>query len=123
MGFFDKLKEGLGKTKIGFSQKINEVFSSFHKVDEDLLEGLEEVLIMSDIGVETSTLIIQKLREKIKKENIQEEADVKEALRNIMKEILDVKGPELNLNTKPAVILVVGVNGVRKNNIYWQNCT
>ena len=119
MGFFDKLKQGLGKTRESFNEKINGVFSSFRKVDEELLENLEEVLIMSDIGVDTSFSIIQKLREKIKKDNISDEQEVKKALRQIMKEILDVEKPELNLSTTPSVILVVGVNGVRKNYFYW----
>lgn len=114
MGFFDKLKEGLGKTKKTFDEKINNVFSSFKKVDEELLEELEEVLVTSDIGMETSIEIIDKLRTKIKKEKIEDEQDVKKALKEIMKEILDVAEPKLNLDTKPSVILVVGVNGVGK---------
>ena len=113
MSFFDKLKQGLVNTKNNLNDKINGVFSSFRKVDENLLEELEEVLIMSDIGVETSTSIISSLRDKIKKENITEEQDVKQALREIMQNILDVEKPELKLQTKPSVILVVGVNGVR----------
>ena len=114
MGFFDKLKEGLGKTKKTFDEKINNVFSSFRKVDEELLEELEEVLVTSDIGMETSIEIIDKLRTKIKKEKIEDEQDVKKALKEIMKEILDVAEPKLNLDTKPSVILVVVVNGVGK---------
>ena len=70
MGFFDKLKQGLSKTKNSFEEKMNNVFSTFRKVDEDLLEELEEVLIMSDVGVETSTKIISNLRDRIKKEKI-----------------------------------------------------
>ena len=114
MGFFDKLKQGLGKTKESIGDKMNNVFSSFRKVDEEMLEGLEEALIMSDIGMDTSVNIISKLRDKIKRENIQEEEGVRQALRSIMKEILDVKTPDLKLETKPSVILVVGVNGVGK---------
>ena len=70
MGFFEKLKKGLGKTKESISEKINDVFANFRKVDEDLLEELEEILIMSDMGMETSVKIIQELRNRIKKENI-----------------------------------------------------
>lgn len=114
MGFFDKLKEGLGKTKSSFGDKINNVFSTFRKVDEELLEELEEVLIMSDIGMETSVEIINRLRDKIKKNKIEDEDEVKKALKEIMKEILDVEDPHLKLDTKPSVILVVGVNGVGK---------
>ena len=70
MGFFDKLKKGLNKTKTSFDEKINNVFSNFRKVDEEFLDELEEVLIMSDIGMDTSIKIISNLREKIKKEKI-----------------------------------------------------
>ena len=114
MGFFDKLKSGLTKTKESINEKINDVFSNFRKVDEDFLEELEEILIMSDIGVETSTKIIQNLRERIKKEKIEDEEEVKKALREEMKKILEVTDISLHLNTKPSVILVIGVNGVGK---------
>ena len=114
MGFFDKLKQGLGKTKSSIDEKINNVFSVFRKVHEELLEELEEVLVMSDIGMETSVKIIDELRNKIKKEKIEDEQDVKKALKEIMADILNVAEPKLNLETKPSVILVIGVNGVGK---------
>lgn len=114
MGFFDKLKQGLSKTKTSFEEKMNNVFSTFRKVDEDLLEELEEVLIMSDVGVETSTKIISNLRDRIKKEKIEDAEDVKQALREEIKEIFDSVDNRLHLETKPSVILVVGVNGVGK---------
>ena len=114
MGFFDKLKNGLGKTKKSFDEKINNVFSAFRRVDEDFLDELEEVLIMSDIGMDTSVKIISNLRDRIKKEKIQEPEEVKKTLREEMKKILDVADISLHLNTKPSVILVVGVNGVGK---------
>ena len=114
MGFFDKLKNGLGKTKTSFNEKINDMFSNFRKVDEDFLEELEEILIMSDIGVETSSKIINNLRKTIKKENLKDEEDVKNALRTEMQNILDQVDNSLKLETKPSVILVVGVNGVGK---------
>ena len=110
MGFFDKLKNGLNKTKTSFDEKINNVFKNFRKVDEEFLDELEEVLIMSDIGMDTSIKIISNLREKIKKEKIQDEEEVKQALREEMQKILDGADKELHLNTKPSVILVVGVN-------------
>ncbi len=119
MGFFDKLKNGLGKTRNSLNDKINNVFSTFRKVDEELLEELEEILIMSDIGVDTSVEIISKLRNRIKKEKIENEEDVKKALKEEMQKILDEVDNGLDLSKKPTVILVVGVNGVRKNNIYW----
>ncbi len=114
MGFFDKLKTGLNKTKTSFDEKINNVFSNFRKVDEDFLEELEEVLIMSDIGMDTSLKIVDKLRSRIKKEKIQDEEEVKNVLREEMKLILDEIDNSLKLDTKPSVILVVGVNGVGK---------
>ena len=114
MGFFDKLKNGLSKTKTSINEKINNVFSNFRKVDEELLEELEEALIMSDVGVETSTKIIAELRDKIKKEKIEDADQVKEALKQIIKQILDSVDSNLKLETTPSVILVVGVNGVGK---------
>ena len=114
MGFFDKLKQGLGKTKTSFDEKINNVFSSFRKVDEDFLEELEEILIMSDIGMDTSVKIVNRLRNTIKKENLKDEEDVKAALRKEMQSVLDEVDTSLKLETKPSVILVVGVNGVGK---------
>lgn len=113
MGFFDKLKEGLGKTKSSFDEKINNAFSVFRKVDEELLEELEEILITSDIGMDTSINIISKLRDRIKKENIKDAEDVKQALREEMAQILNIDN-SLKLDTKPSIILVVGVNGVGK---------
>ena len=114
MGFFDKLKQGLTKTKESINEKINDVFSNFRKVDEEFLEELEEVLIMSDIGIETSTKIISNLRERIKKEKIEDEEQVKEALREEIQKILEISDNSLKLETKPSVILVIGVNGVGK---------
>ena len=114
MGFFDKLKQGMNKTKSSFDEKINNVFSSFRKVDEDFLDELEEVLIMSDIGMDTSIKIIDSLRTRIKKEKLQDEEEVKQALRQEMQKILDLTDVKLHLDTKPSVILVIGVNGVGK---------
>ena len=114
MGFFEKLKNGLNKTKTSFDEKMNNVFSNFRKVDEELLEELEEALILSDVGAETASIIIKNLREKVKKQNIQDEDGVRGALREEIKEILDETDSSLKLETKPSVILVVGVNGVGK---------
>ena len=114
MGFFEKLKTGLNKTKESFNTKINDVFSNFRKVDEEFLEELEEVLIMSDMGVDTSVKIVNNLRKRIKKDNIKDEEEVKQALREEIKAIFDEVENKLNLDTKPSVILVVGVNGVGK---------
>ena len=114
MGFFDKLKSGLSKTKSSFDEQINKAFSNFRKVDEDFLDELEELLIMSDIGMDTSVKIIDNLRQKIKLQNVKDEEEVKQLLREEMKSILDEVNQDLHLETKPSVILVVGVNGVGK---------
>ena len=114
MGFFDKLKHGLSKTKESFNEKVNNVFKNFRKVDEELLEELEEALIMSDVGMETSVKIIDNLRDKIKSDKIEEADMVKQALRDQMKQILDSVDCDLKIDTSPSVILVVGVNGVGK---------
>lgn len=114
MGFFDKLKQGLSKTKGSFDEKMNQVFSSFRKVDETLLEELEEVLILSDIGVETSEKIMECLRERIKKEKIQDEQEVKQALKEEIQNILEEVDTSMHLEGKPAIMLIVGVNGVGK---------
>lgn len=105
MGFFDKLKEGLAKTR--------QVFS-FTKVDENLMEELEEKLIMADVGMETTEKIIDNLKAKIKRENLKDAEEVKQALRDEVKEIFSNCNQELNIENKPAVILMVGVNGAGK---------
>ena len=97
MSFFDKLKNGLNKTKTSFDEKMNDIFSNFRKVDEDLLEELEEALIMSDVGANTSSAIIENLRDRVKKENIKDEEGVKKALRKEIQEILDKTDHSLNL--------------------------
>ncbi len=94
MGFFEKLKQGLEKTRTGFSEKISGVLSAFTRVDEDLLEELEEALILCDMGVETSTLAIEALRGKIKEERIKEPERVREALQGIIEELVRFELPE-----------------------------
>ncbi len=114
MGFFDKLKSGLAKTRDSFSEKMNSVFSAFVKVDEELFEELEEALITADIGAETSMYIIDRLRDEVKRARIEDAEAVKEKLREIISEIMSEKSDVLSLDGKPAVILVIGVNGVGK---------
>ena len=113
MGFFDKLKNGLLKTKNAIVGKIDALFKSFRKVDEDLFEELEELLISADMGVNTTEEILDELREFVKENNIKEADEVKNALINIMRNLIGEHEP-LNLSTKPSVILIVGVNGVGK---------
>ena len=114
MSFFDKLKAGLAKTKETIANKVNSVFSNFRKVDETLLEELEEALILSDVGVDTATKIVDNLRKRIKLEKIEDAELVKEALKDEISNILNEKENSLNLSTKPSVMLVVGVNGAGK---------
>lgn len=114
MSFFDKLKKGLSKTKASFDEKINNVFKHFRKVDEELLEELEEALILSDVGFETTNKIIDELRDRIKTNKIEEADKVKEALSEIISNILSENDNSLKLTTNPSVILVVGVNGAGK---------
>ena len=113
MGFFDKLKSGLKKTKNAFFGQLNSLFRAFVKVDEDFLEELEDMLISADVGVETSEEIISELREKAKDDRLKSGEDVKSALRDILREKIG-DGEALKLTTSPSVILVIGVNGVGK---------
>lgn len=114
MSFFEKLKQGLTRTKEAITGKVNEVFSNFRKVDENLLEELEEALILSDVGAETAMKIVDNLRKRIKLEKIEDSEKVKDALKEEIYKILTEKDNSLNLSTKPAVMLVVGVNGAGK---------
>lgn len=113
MGFFEKLKSGLSKTKNAVFGQVDNVLRAFVKVDEDLLEELEELLICSDMGYETAEEIIDILREQIKDNRLKEPADVKEALQKILREKIG-EGEPLHLETIPSVILIIGVNGVGK---------
>ncbi len=114
MGFFDKLKKGLSKTRESVSEQVNNVFSVFVKVDEELFESLEEALIMADLGMETSIEIIGELRDRVKKKHITDGALVKEELYSVISDTLCATSNAMNLATTPAVILVIGVNGVGK---------
>lgn len=115
MGFFDRLKEGLKKTKENLGNQINEVFSTFRVVDENLLEELEEKLIISDISMDTTEIIINDLRKAIKNKNIKEVEEVKKELFEIIKNILSNESEEINVNTdKTKIYLVIGVNGAGK---------
>ena len=114
MGFFDKLKNGLTKTRESIAKQVNNVFSVFVKVGDELFENLEEALIMADIGVETSTYIIEKLRDNVKHKHITDGNLVKEELKSIISEILSALDTTVNTTTTPSVILVIGVNGVGK---------
>ena len=113
MGFFERLKQGLKKTKESILGQVNNIFKSFSKVDEDMLEELEEVLIASDVGVGVTSDIIEKLREAIKEKHISEPEIARAELMSILENVIgDNEG--LKLSTKPSVIFVIGVNGVGK---------
>ena len=114
MGFFDKLKEGLTKTRKSITEKIDQVLVSFGKVDEELFDELEEILITSDLGIETTMKVIEDLKAKVRERKIIDAMKVKDLLKEELQEILSKGGNELELNTKPAVIIVIGVNGVGK---------
>lgn len=113
MGFFDKIKNGLEKTRNGFMSSVNSVISSFTKIDDELIEELEEIMIMADIGANTASDICDKLRSKIKENRITEPEEIKILLKDILSDMCD-GDTELHLNTKPSVIMVIGVNGVGK---------
>lgn len=114
MGFFDKLKQGLSKTKEALNNKINNVFSTFRKVDEELMEELEEALILSDVGMDTSLKIISNLRNRVKLEKIEDSEQVKVVLKEEIVKELTKHDSKLNMNTKPSIMMVVGVNGAGK---------
>lgn len=113
MGFFDKIKNGLSKTRNSIVNNINSVVNSFTKIDEELFEELEETLIMSDIGPASATEICDKLRAKIKEDGIKDPSEIKNALKQIIVEMMQ-GDYRLNLSTSPSMILVIGVNGVGK---------
>ena len=113
MGFFDKLKQGLEKTKNAIVGKIDDFFKIFRKVDEELFEELEELLISADIGFSTTEAILDELREAVKEDNLKDSEDVQKRLYDILRRMIGEHDP-LHLDTTPSVILVIGVNGVGK---------
>ena len=114
MGFFDKIKAGLTKTREALGDSLGSVFSGFSQIDDDFYDELEESLILADLGVETSVKATQKLRSVIKEQKLKTPEEAKAALKDILVEMLNVGDSELNLTTKPSVVLVIGVNGVGK---------
>ena len=114
MGFFDKIKAGLAKTREALGDSLGSVFSGFSQIDDDFYDELEESLILADLGVETSVKATQKLRAVIKEQHLKTPEEAKAALKDILVDMLNVGSTQLNLSTKPSVILVIGVNGVGK---------
>ena len=113
MGLFSKIKAGLQKTRNSIAQNVNSIINSFTKIDEEFFEELEETLVMSDIGVATSTEICDRMRAKIKETGETDPNNIKSAMKEIIADMLG-EDEGLKLNTKPSVILVIGVNGVGK---------
>ncbi len=113
MGFFQKISEGLRKTKESMMQKVERIFNSFRPIDEELFEELEETLIMSDVGVSTAEEICERLRKGVKERGISDGSEVRELLKEIVANMMDGDA-SLHISTKPSVILVIGVNGVGK---------
>ena len=114
MGFFDKIKSGMAKTRSALSNTLGSVFSGFSEIDDDFYDELEECLILADLGVETATKATDRLRKTVKEQHFKTTEEAKAALKDILVEMLDVGDTALNLSTTPSVVLVIGVNGVGK---------
>ncbi|MCJ0416681.1 signal recognition particle-docking protein FtsY [Clostridioides difficile] len=114
VNLFERLKQGLTKAKQGITDRIDEVLKSYTKIDEELLEDLEEILITADVGVNTTMDIIERLRDKIKQKGITEPIKVREELKSIVEDILTNENSTLDIEPVPCIILMVGVNGVGK---------
>ena len=113
MGLFSKIREGLKKTRKAVMGQIDALLKSFSKIDEDLFEELEELLVMGDVGVPTAEKICEELRRRVKKNNVKDPAEIRGLLQYIITEML-AGGEELDISTTPSIILVIGVNGVGK---------
>ena len=114
MGFFEKMKAGLQKTRDALADTIGGVFTGFSEIDDDFYDELEECLILADLGVDTSVKVMGLLRKKVKEQHLKTTEEARTALKEILTEMLSVGSPELDLQTKPSVVLVIGVNGVGK---------
>ena len=113
MGIFDKIREGLKKTRDNISGQITQMVNSFTKIDEELFEELEELLVMGDVGVNTAGFICDRLRQRIKEKGITDPSLIMGELKAIVSDMLQGDN-ELHISTKPSIILVIGVNGVGK---------
>lgn len=114
MGFFDKIKAGLTKTRDALGSTLGSVFTGFSEIDDDFYDELEECLILADLGVDTSVKAVERLRKTVREQHLKTTEDAKAALKQILVEMLNVGDVQLKLDTKPSVILVIGVNGVGK---------
>ena len=114
MGFFDKIKAGLAKTRTALSNTLGSVFSGFSEIDGDFYEELEECLILADLGVDTALKAVASLKKAVKEQHLKTTEEAKTALKDILVDMLNVGDTKLNLSTQPSVVLVIGVNGVGK---------
>ena len=114
MGFFDKIKAGLAKTRAALSNTLDEVFTGYSQIDDDFYDELEETLILADLGVDTATKVVSELRRRATNRGWAYTEHVRFGLKQLLTEMLNVGDPALNLSTNPSVILVIGVNGVGK---------
>ena len=114
MGFFDKIKAGLSKTRAALSNTLGGVFTGFSEIDDDFYDELEEGLILADLGVETASKAVARLKKTVREQHLKQTEEARDALRDILTDMLNVGDTELNLSTHPSVILVIGVNGVGK---------
>ena len=114
MGFFDKIKAGLAKTRAAFSNTLEEVFENAEAIDDDFFDELEETLILADLGMDTVTKLMKELRYRVNTRGLTTTEHVKFNLKLILNDMLNVGETALNLSTNPSVILVIGVNGVGK---------
>lgn len=114
MGFFEKIKNGLKKTRTAIASTLGGVFSAFTGANDEFYEELEESMILADIGVETSCKAVERLRERVKEDKLKSAEEIHDALKDILVRMLDVGPTELKMDTKPSVVLVIGVNGVGK---------
>ena len=114
MGFFDKIKSGMAKPRSALSSTLGSVFSGFSQIDDDFYDELEESLILADLGVETATKATDRLRKSVREQHLKTPEEAKSALKEILVGMLSVGQTELNLDTAPSVVLVIGVNGVGK---------
>ena len=114
MGFFDKIKEGLAKTRDALSDSLGSVFSGFSEIDDDFYDELEESLILADLGVDTACKAVERLRKAVREKRLKTTEEARTALKEILVDMLNVGDTALNLTTAPSVVLVIGVNGVGK---------
>lgn len=114
MGFFDKIKAGLAKTRDALSDTLGSVFSGFSEIDDDFYDELEESLILADLGVDTACKAVEQLRKAVREQHLKSTEEARQALKEILVQMLSVGDTALNLSTNPSVILVIGVNGVGK---------